>query len=58
MQDFDTILHSFVTMYEHQGGYLDLKQMYSSKSPVSMYCSCACMYCPVQTVTGTAEGPP
>ena len=34
MQDFDTILHAFATMFEHQSA-LELKPMYSSKNPVS-----------------------
>ncbi len=35
-QDYDTILHAFASMFEHQSE-LELKPMYGSKSPVGFW---------------------
>lgn len=35
MQEYDTFLHSFLSMFEHQYGDIELKPLYKTKSPVS-----------------------
>ncbi len=34
VQEFDTILHAFLSMFEHQYGDIELKTMWKAKSGV------------------------